>query len=124
MDLSKKILVVDDDDLVANMYIRALKLKGFETKIVKNGEEALSVALEYKPDLIILDAMMPEISGFDVLDILKNTMQTIDTPVIMLTALTGIDDIEKAKSRGADEFLEKSSTDIDTIISHVTKLLS
>lgn len=115
----KKILVVDDDDQIAKMYITHLGIKGFAAKRVNNGEDALSETLDYKPDLILLDVMMPKISGFDVLDILKNTEQTKDIPVIMLTALSGQDDRDRAQKLGADEYLEKSSTDLPTILEKI-----
>ena len=69
----KKILFVEDDDALANVYITRLQAEGFDVKRVPNGEDALSSTLQYRPDLILLDVMMPKISGFDVLDILRNT---------------------------------------------------
>ncbi len=84
MDVKKKILLVEDDEALASVYQSRLNIEGFETRIVYNGEEALSQAMDFKPDLILLDAMMPKISGFDVLDILRNTPATADVRVIML----------------------------------------
>ena len=69
----KKILLVEDDDALANVYLMRLQAEGFDVRRVANGEDALAAAREYKPNLILLDAMMPKISGFDVLDILRNT---------------------------------------------------
>lgn len=119
MDKTRKILVVDDDDQIAKMYVTHLQIKGFSTQRVSNGEDALAAALEFKPDLILLDVMMPKISGFDVLDIIKNTEKTSKIPVIMLTALSGQEDMERAKKLGADEYLEKSSTDLPTILEKI-----
>ena len=73
MEVKKKILLVEDDEVLASVYRARLELEGFEVREVHNGEDALTATLEYKPDLILLDAMMPKISGFDVLDILRNT---------------------------------------------------
>ena len=70
MDTKKKILLVEDDEALANVYRSRLDIEGFETEWVSNGEEALAAATRFRPDLILLDAMMPKISGFDVLDIL------------------------------------------------------
>ncbi len=123
MDTKKRILVVDDDNEVAKMYITHLKLKGFDTDRVDNGENALASALEFKPDLILLDVMMPKINGFDVLDILKNTTKTGSIPIIMLTSLNGQDDMDRAKKLGVDAFLEKSSTDLETISSKINEIL-
>jgi CheY-like chemotaxis protein len=123
MDTKKRILVVDDDDQIAKMYITHLEIKGFSTRRVNNGEDALSATIDYKPDLILLDVMMPKISGFDVLDILKNTEQTKDIPIIMLTALSASEDIDRANQLGANEYLEKSSTDLPTIILKINEIL-
>ena len=71
MDAKKKILLVEDDTALAAVYKSRLELEGFEIREVNNGEDALSAAIAFKPDLILLDAMMPKISGFDVLDILR-----------------------------------------------------
>jgi DNA-binding response OmpR family regulator len=74
---AKKILLVEDDDALASVYQTRLQAEGFDIKRVPNGEEALSTTLSYKPDLILLDVMMPKVSGFDVLDILRNTPKTV-----------------------------------------------
>ena len=84
----KKILLVEDDDALASVYQTRLQAEGFDVKRVSNGEDALAAALEYKPDLVILDVMMPKVSGFDVLDIMRNTPETAKIKIIMLTALS------------------------------------
>lgn len=124
MDKQKRVLIVDDDDQISKMYTTHLEIKGFITKRVNNGEDALAATTEFKPDLILLDVMMPKISGFDVLDILKNTKKTASIPVIMLTALSGKEDQERAQKLGADEYLEKSTTDLPTILEKIKKLTS
>lgn len=95
--VKKKILLVEDDTALAAVYRSRLELEGFEINEVNNGEDALSAAMSYKPDLILLDAMMPKISGFDVLDILRNTPETTNIRVIMLTALSQPKDKERAE---------------------------
>ena len=95
MDKVNKVLIVDDDDQISKMYTTHLEIKGFQTMRVANGEDALATTIEFKPDAILLDVMMPKISGFDVLDILKNTKQTASIPIIMLTALSAPEDREK-----------------------------
>src|SRR5213080_4500495 len=84
----KRILLVEDDDALANVYLTRLQAEGFDVRRVANGEEALATALSYKPDLVLLDVMMPKVSGFDVLDILRNTPETTDLKIVMLTALS------------------------------------
>ena len=81
-----RILLVEDDNALANVYITRLQGEGFDVRRVENGEDALAAALSYKPDLVLLDVMMPKVSGFDVLDILRNTPETANLKIIMLTA--------------------------------------
>lgn len=119
MDQKKKILLVEDDEALAAVYKSRLDLEDFETKAVVNGEEALSAAMQFKPDLILLDAMMPKISGFDVLDILRNTPETRDIRVIMLTALSQPKDKERAESLGVNDYLVKSQVVIGDVIERV-----
>lgn len=119
MDTKKKILLVEDDTALAAVYRSRLELEGFEIKEVNNGEEALSAAVQFKPDLILLDAMMPKISGFDVLDILRNTPETAGIKVIMLTALSQPKDKERAESLGVDDYLVKSQVVIGDVVERV-----
>jgi len=79
----------------------------------------LSAAVQFKPDLILLDAMMPKISGFDVLDILRNTPATANVRVIMLTALSQPKDKERAESLGADDYLVKSQVVISDVMDRI-----
>ena len=119
MDIKKKILLVEDDEALAAVYKSRLDIEGFEAMIVYNGEEALTAARNFHPDLILLDAMMPKISGFDVLDILRNTPETADMRVIMLTALSQPKDKERAESLGVDDYLVKSQVVIGDVIERV-----
>ncbi len=119
MDIKKKILLVEDDTALAAVYKSRLELEGFEIKEVNNGEEALSAAIDFKPDLILLDAMMPKISGFDVLDILRNTPETTNIRVIMLTALSQPKDKERAESLGVDDYLVKSQVVIGDVVERI-----
>jgi DNA-binding response OmpR family regulator len=119
MEEKKKILLVEDDVALSAVYKSRLELEGFETHEVNNGEDALSAALEYKPDLIVLDAMMPKISGFDVLDILRNTPETANIKIVMLTALSQPKDKERAESLGVDEYLVKSQVVIGDVVARV-----
>lgn len=119
MDTKKKILLVEDDEALAGVYKSRLDIEGFDTRGVLNGEEALTAAMDFKPDLILLDAMMPKISGFDVLDILRNTPETAQVKVIMLTALSQPKDKERAESLGVDDYLVKSQVVIGDVIERV-----
>lgn len=118
-ETKKKILLVEDDTALAAVYRSRLELEGFAIREVNNGEEALSAAIEFKPDLVLLDAMMPKISGFDVLDILRNTPETANIRIIMLTALSQPKDKERAESLGVDDYLVKSQVVIGDVVERV-----
>ena len=119
MDSKKKILLVEDDTALAGVYKSRLELEGFDVHEVNNGEQALTAAIDFRPDLILLDAMMPKISGFDVLDILRNTPETTNIRVIMLTALSQPKDKERAENLGVDDYLVKSQVVIGDVIERV-----
>lgn len=115
----KRILLVEDDDAIANVYQMRLQAEGFDIRRVANGEDALAAALSYKPDLVLLDVMMPKVSGFDVLDILRNTPDTANIKIIMLTALSQDSDKERAQSLGVDDYLVKSQVVIADVIERI-----
>ncbi len=119
MEVKKKILLVEDDGALASVYLSRLELEGFDVQHVANGEQALSTAVDFRPDLIVLDAMMPKIDGFDVLDILKNTPETMNVRVIMLTALSQPKDKLRAESLGADDYLVKSQVVISDVVERI-----
>jgi DNA-binding response OmpR family regulator len=115
----KRILLVEDDDSLASVYLNRLQSEGFDVRRVANGEDALATALSYHPDLVVLDVMMPRVSGFDVLDILRNTPETANLKVIMLTALSQDSDQARAKALGADDYLVKSQVVIADVIERI-----
>lgn len=119
----KKILIVEDDDALAGVYKTRLEAEGFATRRVANGEEALSAALEFRPDLVLLDVMMPKVSGFDVLDIMRNTPELLNVKVIMLTALSQDDDKARAESLAVDDYLVKSQVVIADVVDHIKRHL-
>ena len=119
----KKILLVEDDDSLASVYLTRLQAEGFDVRRVPNGEDALAAAIEYKPDLVLLDVMMPKVSGFDVLDILRNTPETNNVKVIMLTALSQDSDRQRAESLGVDDYLVKSQVVIADVVARIKQHL-
>ncbi len=116
---TKKVLLVEDDNNLADVYTTRLQAEGFDVKRVPNGEDALASALEYKPDLILLDVMMPKVSGFDVLDILRNTPETAKVKIVMLTALGQDSDQQRAKDLGVDDYLVKSQVVIADVVDKI-----
>jgi two-component system OmpR family response regulator len=100
-----RVLVVDDEENIAYLVSSAMKNQGFSTKISRNGSEAVSLARSFNPHLIILDVMLPDISGTDVLRQIRN--QGIDTPVIFLSALGSTTDKVSGLTVGGDDYIVK-----------------
>lgn len=101
------ILLVDDDPLLRTLVEHKLRLRGFEVFSADSGEDGLKQATIRRPDLIVLDAMLPELSGFEVLQRLKEDETTATIPVIMLSARKQEGDIVSALARGARDYLIK-----------------
>lgn len=108
-------MLVEDDNNLREIYEARLLAEGHEIVSAKDGEEALALAVNEKPDLIISDVMMPKISGFDMLDILRSTPETKDTKVIMMTALSQAEDKQRADKLGADRYLVKSQVTLEDV---------
>lgn len=119
----KKVLLVEDDDSLASVYLTRFEAEGFNVKRVPNGEDALAATIEFRPDIILLDVMMPKVSGFDVLDILRNTPETANVKVVMLTALSQETDKQKASELGVDDYLVKSQVVISDVVERVKRHL-
>ncbi len=110
-----KIMLVEDDNNLREIYEARLLAEGYQIVSAKDGEEALAMAIKEKPDLIISDVMMPKISGFDMLDILRSTEETKNTKVIMMTALSQAEDKARAEGLGADRYLVKSQVTLEDV---------
>lgn len=119
-----KVLLVEDDNNLREIYEARLTAEGYEIFTAQNGEEALSVAKQSRPDLIISDVMMPRISGFEMLDIMRNTDELKNTKIIMLTALGQAEDRGRADNLGADKYLVKSQVTLEDIVRSAEELLS
>lgn len=119
MGAGKTILLVDDDLTLREMYEERMKAEGFNIIQATNGEEALKKASEAKPDIILLDIMMPKVNGFDVLKELKSNPELKDIPVIVLTALIQDVDRVQGKKLGAADYIVKSETMPGEVISKI-----
>ena len=118
----KKILVVEDEaDIAENIQAR-LSLDNYQVVLASDGKSGVEKARKEKPDLVILDVMMPLVNGFDVCKILKTEAGTRDIPILILTALPHLDDVDKAYEVGANDFLNKPFTN-DRLVQKVKKLL-
>jgi CheY-like chemotaxis protein len=118
-----KIMLVEDDSNLREIYGERLIAEGYEIVSAGDGEEALALAVREKPDLIIADVMMPKISGFDMLDILRQAPETKDTKVIIMTALSQAEDKNRASALGADKYLVKSQVTLEDVARVVHDLL-
>lgn len=119
-----KVLLVEDDNNLREIYEARLSAEGYDISTAQDGEEALVVAKQVKPDLVISDVMMPKISGFEMLDILRNTPGLEHVQVIMLTALGQSEDQDRADSLGADKYLVKSQVTLEDIVKTTHELLN
>lgn len=118
-----KVMLVEDDNNLREIYSARLLAEGYEIVSAKDGEEALALAVKEKPDLIITDIMMPKISGFDMLDILRTTPETKNTKVIMMTALSQAEDKARADKLGADRYLVKSQVTLEDVAKTAREVL-
>lgn len=119
-----KIMLVEDDNNLREIYEARLLAEGYEVISAKDGEEALALAQKERPDLVISDVMMPKISGFDMLDILRTTPGIENTKVVMMTALSQAEDKERADKLGADKYLVKSQVTLEDVARVAEELLN
>jgi len=118
-----KILLVEDDKSLREIYGVRLLAEGYDIVTAGDGEEALAMAIKERPQLIVSDVMMPKISGFDMLDILRSTSETRDIKVIMMTALSSEDQRARGEALGADRYLVKSQVGIEDVVRTVHEVL-
>jgi len=105
--MKKKVVVIDDEPFILKMISARLKSKGYEVFTAGNGEEGLVLIKDTKPDAVLLDLIMPGLSGFEVCQKLKENLGLKDIPVIMLTALAQKQDIKRGLECGARFFVTK-----------------
>ena len=118
-----KVLLVEDDFSLRDIYSARFQAEGYTLVTASDGEEALATAMREHPDLIVLDVMMPKISGFDVLDILRSTPETKDTKVIMMTALSQETDRQRGEALGVNKYLVKSQVTLEDVVATVKQVL-
>lgn len=119
-----KILLVEDDKSLREIYGVRLLAEGYDIVSAGDGEEALAMAIKERPELIVSDVMMPKISGFDMLDILRSTTETKNIKVIMMTALSSEDQRQRGEQLGADRYLVKSQVGIEDVVRTVHEVLA
>ncbi len=107
--MSKKILLIEDDNFLVEMYKIKFEKEGYKVATALNGDEGINQARKEKPDLILLDLVLPEKDGYEVLEVLKKDEQTKAIPVIILSNLGQNGEVKKGKEKGAEDYLIKSN---------------
>lgn len=120
---NKKVLWVEDDVFLSGLIGQRFGELGATLFGANNGQQALQIAKMEKPDIILLDILLPGIGGFEILKSLKDDEATKNIPVIILSNLSQKSDIDKGKELGAVSFLVKATVDLDEIVNEVKKVI-
>jgi len=118
----KKVLIIEDEKFLLEMYQMRLISADYEVLTAQDGKTGLHLAVEEKPDLIVLDIVMPEISGFEVLRMLKKDPDTKDIPVLVFSNLGQQEEIEKGLKLGADDYIVKTEVTPTQLIEKIDKM--
>jgi DNA-binding response OmpR family regulator len=119
-----KVLVVEDETFLVKIYTVKLKKEGYDVNIATDGEQAVKLAGEVKPDLILLDLILPKMNGFEALEQIRATATGKNTPVIVLSNLGQEEDIKRAELLGATDYLVKANFSIQEVIAKMAEVLS
>ncbi|MAF81102.1 response regulator [bacterium] len=119
-----KLVLIEDDPIMIRMYEKAFSFEGHKVETANNGADGIKKIKQMKPDLVLLDIMMPKMNGLEVLDKLKGTDDTKDVPVVVLTNLASEKDAEAALSKGAVRYIIKSEQDPKEVNDIVTEILA
>lgn len=121
---TKKILLVEDEPLLANLLKQRLEKDGIEVTLARDGEEALARLRDSKPDLILLDIILPKISGFELMETLQADPQFERAPVIVISNLGQESDVARGAALGAIEYFVKAKVSIEELVEHVKTFLT
>ncbi len=121
--MSKKILFIEDESALQKTFGDVLKQEGYQMFSALDGEVGLRLVKTEKPDLILLDLILPKINGFEVLEKLKEDQGTKDIPVIVLTHLEEMEDVQKAIELGAKDYLVKANYSLKEVVEKIKKAL-
>jgi len=120
---NKKILIIEDEETLQKALSEYLKQEKFDIINAMDGEKGVEMTISEKPDLVILDIILPKKDGFQVLDEVKSNKKTKDIPVILLTNLESMEDIQKAFDKGATTYLVKSEYKLEDIAKKINETL-
>ena len=118
-----KILIVDDNGQIRNMYSQVLSVRGYQVAVAGDGLEAVAKIGSEMPDLILLDVMMPKLSGMKVLEAVRANAKTKSIPVVMFTNLANEADAKRAKELGVSKYLIKSDVDPTQLVGLVDEMV-
>lgn len=120
---TKKILIIEDDPFLSEMYVEKLNQAGFEPEVAADGKDGMTKLKSLKPDLVLLDIVLPKMDGFEILKKLKADAGFKNVPVILLTNLGQKDEVEKGLALGADEYIIKAHFTPTAVVAKVKELL-
>lgn len=118
-----KILIVEDDVFLSKMYSKKFQVAGYQVQIARDGIDALNKVKESKPDLVLMDILMPKLNGLEVLDKLKSDPETKSIPIVMATNLSTTDDAETALRKGAAKYIVKSEVTPSELVKIISSLI-
>ena len=119
----KKILLVEDDPLIIEIYTTKLKERGFEVEVANEGEEAIKKLKEKHFDLLVLDIVLPQLSGFEILKKIRKNKDLKSLKIMVLSNLGQKSDVEEAEKLGADKYLIKAHYTPTEVVEEIEKLL-
>lgn len=118
-----KVLLVEDDTFLSGMYVKKLEMENFEVLLASDGKQGLRMIIEEIPDLILLDIILPKMSGFEILKEIKKDRKTKDIPVILLTNLGQKKDVERGFALGAKDYLIKAHFMPSEVVEKIIKTI-
>ncbi len=126
METPRKILLVEDDTFLSSLLKNRLQKENFEVSVAKDGEEALAFLKTNKPDLILLDLILPKKSGFEVMEDIRSDpqIQSEGLPIIIISNLGQPEDVTRGQDLGAVEYFVKAKTSIDELVFRIKEFLS
>jgi DNA-binding response OmpR family regulator len=120
----KRILIIEDDEILQKALQEFLASEGFETTSALDGEEGVKAGKENKPDLILLDIVLPKLDGYEVLKAMKSDENTKKIPVVLLTNLGSLSDVQKALDLGATTYLIKADYKLEEVAEKIKEVLN
>lgn len=118
-----KILIIEDDRYISKMYQLKLSLEGYDVQVAENGREGVDKVKEFMPSIVLLDILMPELDGFEVLKIVKGDDATKDIPVLIMSNLGQEDHVEKGMKLGAIGYIVKSQYTPSKVVEKIKSVI-